>query len=88
MKKLIAVAVVVVGLTGCTASQNMAAEMPGTFMYDCVNGKPDISVPGKPLEECRELEWRAFDDLGEAFKQGGGCSRGSDCYYRHKYGLY
>lgn len=89
MKKLIAVAVVVMGLTGCTASQNMAAEMPGTFMYDCVNGKGGVvPVSGKPIEVCRELEWKAFNGMVEAFKQGGGCSRGSDCYYRHKYGLY
>lgn len=88
MKKLIAIAVAVMGLTGCAASQNTAAEMPGTFMYDCVNGKPNTGVLGKSLEECRELEWKAFDGMVEAFKQGGGCSRGSACHYRHKYGLY
>ena len=89
MKKLTAVAVLAIGLTGCAASQNMAAEMPGTFMYDCVNGKGGVSpVPGKSLEECRELEWKVFNGMAEAFKRGDGCRRGSACHYRHKYGLY
>lgn len=87
MKRLIAV--VAFCLAGCSVSQDMAAGMPGTFMYDCVNGKEGVvPVPGKPIEECRKLEWAAFDRMVETFKQGGGCGRGTDCYYRHKYGLY
>jgi hypothetical protein len=87
MRRLIAV--VAFCLAGCSASQNMAAGMPGTFMYDCVNGKDGVvPVPGKPIEECRELEWKAFDGVADAFKSGEGCNRGSNCYYRVRYGLY
>ena len=89
MKKLIAVAVLAVWLTGCAASQNFAAGMPGTFMYDCVNGKGGVvPVPGKPIEECRALEWKAFDGIADAFKRGGACARWSDCRYSRGHGLY
>ena len=89
MKKLIAVAVLAVWLTGCAASQNFAAGMPGTFMYDCVNGKGGVvPVPGKSIEECRALEWKAFDGVAEAFKRGGACGRWSDCRYSRGHGLY
>ena len=87
MKRLIAV--VAFCLAGCSVSQNMAAGMPGTFMYDCVNGKEGVvPVPGKPIEECRELEWKAFDGVADAFKRGGACARWSDCRYSSGHGLY
>ena len=89
MKKLIAVAVLAVWLTGRAASQNFAAGMPGTFMYDCVNGKGGVvPVPGKSIEECRALEWKAFDGIADAFKRGGACARWSDCRYSSGHGLY
>ena len=89
MQKLIAVAVLALGLTGGAASQDMAARMPGTFMYDCVNGKEGVvPVPGKPIEECRKLEWASFDRMVETFKQGGACARWSDCRYSSGHGLY
>lgn len=87
MKRLIAV--VAFCLAGCSASQNMAAKMPGTFMHDCVNGKEGVvPVQGKPIWECRALERKAFDGVADAFKSGEGCNRGSNCYYRVRYGLY
>ena len=89
MKRLIAVVALAVVVTGCTASQNMAAGMPGTFMYDCVNGKEGVvPVPGKPIDECRELEWKAFDGIADAFKRGGACARWSNCRYSSGHGLY
>lgn len=76
MKLLIIAAAV--AMSGCAATQELSAKMPGTFMHACMK---DASAT---LEGCKQKEWGEFKVMTETFVEGGDCD--SICRFQNRHG--
>lgn len=74
MKLLIIAAAV--ALSGCSATQELSAQMPGTYMHTCMQKE------GATLAECKKKEWDEFNGMVEAFADGGNCDY--KCQWNYK----